>query len=237
MMNPMQSSAGNTRQVPEGYLAFFPNPLPPHPQFALDEEGVLALTNAEFHLGKLAQMAKSIPNPDLFAGMYVRREAILSSEIENISCTLDEVLEYEAEADINHGQSKSVEKVVKYVRAFNAGLERLGQAYKIDSTLLRNLHGILLEGEEEGNPGKFRPKQNWIGRVGTSAAEADFVPPPEQEMFQALGNLEYFINEHQSPMAPLVRCALAHAQFETIHPFTDGNGRIGRLLIALLSVR
>lgn len=233
-MNPMQSSAGNTRQVPEGYLAFFPNPLPPHPQFALDEEGVLALTNAEFHLGKLAQMAKSIPNPDLFAGMYVRREAILSSEIENISCTLDEVLEYEAEADINLGQSKSVEKVVKYVRAFNAGLERLGQTNKIDSTLLRNLHGILLEGEEEGNPGKFRPKQNWIGRVGTSAAEADFVPPPEQEMFQALGNLEYFINEHQSPMAPLVRCALAHAQFETIHPFTDGNGRIGRLLIALL---
>lgn len=233
-MIPMQSTAGKTRQAPEGYLAFFPNPLPPHPEIVLDEEGILALTNAEFHLGKLAQMAKSIPNPDLFAGMYVRREAILSSEIENILCTLDEVLEYEAEADINHGQSKSVEKVVKYVRAFNAGLERLGQTNKIDSTLLKDLHGILLEGEEEGNPGKFRPKQNWIGRVGSSAAEADFVPPPEQEMYQALGNLEYFINEYQSPMAPLVRCALAHAQFETIHPFTDGNGRIGRLLIALL---
>lgn len=233
-MIPMQSTAGKTRQVPEGYLAYFPNPLPPHPEIALDEEGILALTNAEFHLGKLAQMAKSIPNPDLFAGMYVRREAILSSEIENISCTLDEVLEYEAEADINHGQSKSVEKVVKYVRAFNAGLERLGQTNKIDSTLLKDLHGILLQGEDEGNPGTFRPRQNWIGRVGSSAAEADFVPPPEQEMYQALGNLEYFINEHQSPMVPLVRCALAHAQFETIHPFTDGNGRIGRLLIALL---
>lgn len=233
-MIPMQSTAGKTRQVPEGYLAFFPNPLPPHPELALDEEGVLALTNAEFHLGKLAQMAKSIPNPDLFAGMYVRREAILSSEIENILCTLDEVLEYEAEADINHGQNKSVEKVVKYVRAFNAGLERLGQTSRIDSTLLKDLHGILLQGEDEGNPGKFRPKQNWIGRVGSGAAEADFVPPPEQEMYQALGNLEYFINEHQSPMVPLVRCALAHAQFETIHPFTDGNGRIGRLLIALL---
>lgn len=233
-MIPMQSTAGKTRQVPEGYLAFFPNPLPPHPELALDEEGILALTNAEFHLGKLAQMAKSIPNPDLFAGMYVRREAILSSEIENILCTLDEVLEYEAEADINHGQNKSVEKVVKYVRAFNAGLERLGQTNRIDSTLLKDLHGILLQGEDEGNPGTFRPTQNWIGRVGSSAAEADFVPPPEQEMYQALGNLEYFINEHQSPMVPLVRCALAHAQFETIHPFTDGNGRIGRLLIALL---
>jgi len=234
-MNPTQSSAGRTRQVPEGYLAFVPNPLPPHPELALGDEGILALTNAEFQLGKLAQMAKSIPNPDLFAGMYVRREAILSSEIENISCTLDEVLEYEAEADLNHGQNKEVEKVVKYVRAFNVGLERLGQANnKIDSTLLKDLHGILLEGEEEGNPGQFRPRQNWIGRVGSSAVEADFVPPPEQEMYQALGNLEYFINEHQGPMAPLVRCALAHAQFETIHPFTDGNGRIGRLLIALM---
>jgi len=233
-MNPMQSSAGKTRQVPEGYLAFFPNPLPPHPNLSLDEEGVLALANAEFHLGNLARMAKSIPNPDLFAGMYVRREAILSSEIENISCTLDEVLEYEAEADINHGQNKEVEKVVKYVRAFNAGLARLGPQKKLDSALLKDLHGILLEGEADGNPGRFRPKQNWIGRIGSSAAEADFVPPPEQEMYQAVGNLEYFINEHQSPMASLVRCALAHAQFETIHPFTDGNGRIGRLLIALM---
>src|SRR5581483_11059040 len=230
----MQSSAGRTRQVREGYLAFFPSPLPPHPELALDEEGVLALTNAEFHLGKLAQMATSIPNPDLFAGMYVRREAILSSEIQNISCTLDEVLEYEAEADINHGQSKEVEKVVKYVRAFNTGLERLAEKKKLDSALLQELHGILMQGEEDGNPGKFRPKQNWIGRIGSSAAEADFVPPPEQEMYQALGNLEYFINEYQSAMAPLVRCALAHAQFETIHPFSDGNGRIGRLLIAMM---
>jgi Fic family protein len=234
-MNPMQSSAGRTRQVPEGYLAFFPDPLPPHPELVLDDEGVLALTKAEFELGRLAQMAKSIPNPDLFAGMYVRREAILSSEIENISCTLDEVLEFEAGSD--RGQSKAVAKVVKYVRAFHAGLERIGQTAKIDSVLLRDLHGILLQGEEEGNPGSLRPRQNWIGRAGSSAAEADFVPPPEQEMYQALGNLEYFINKHQSAMAPLVRCALAHAQFETIHPFTDGNGRIGRLLIALILCR
>jgi Fic family protein len=202
-------------------LAFVPDPLPPHPEFALDEAGVLALTNAEFQLGRLAQTAKSIPNPDLFAGMYVRREAILSSEIENILCTLDEVLEYEAEADINHGQSKAVEKVVKYVRAFNTGLERLRAADKVDSTLLKDLHGVLLEGEEEGHPGRFRPRQNWIGRVGSSAAEADFVPPPEQEMHQALGNLEYFINEHQSAMPPLVRCALAHAQCRIVQLFED----------------
>ena len=230
-MTPMQSSAGRTRQVPDGYLAFIPSPLPPHPEFELDEEGILALTNAEFHLGKLAQMAMSIPNP--FAGMYVRREAILSSEIENISCTLDEVLEYEARDEASRGHNREVEQVVRYVRAFNEGLKHLADG-KLDSALLKSLHGILLEGEKEGNPGGFRPKQNWIGRRGSSPAEADFVPPPEQEMFQSMGNLEYFINEHQSVMVPLVRCALAHAQFETIHPFTDGNGRIGRLLIALM---
>jgi Fic family protein len=232
-MIPMQSSAGKTRQVAEGYLAYIPNPLPPHPEFSLDEAGVLALTNAEFQLGQLAHMAKSIPNPALFAGMYVRREAILSSEIESISCTLDEVIEYEAEADTGHGHSKDVEQVVKYVHAFNEGLKRLTNE-KLSAALLKELHAILLEGEPEGNPGSFRPKQNWIGRKGSDAANADFVPPPDQEMYQSMGNLEYFINEYQSPMAPLVRCALAHAQFETIHPFSDGNGRIGRLLIALM---
>jgi len=231
-MNPMQSTAGSTRKESEGFLAFHPNPLPPHPAFALDEEGVLALTNADNALGQLAGKALSIPNPDLFVGMYVRREAILSSEIENISCTLDEVLQYEAEED-HRGHNKDVEQVVKYIQAFNEGLRRLPQE-KLGSTLLKSLHGILLAGEEKGNPGIFRPKQNWIGKEGSSAFEAQYVPPPEQQMFQSMANLEYFINEYQSPMAPLVRCALAHAQFETIHPFTDGNGRIGRLLIALM---
>jgi Fic family protein len=231
-MNPMQSSAGKTLKEPEGYLAFHPNPLPPHPAFALDEEGVLALANADHYLGQLAGKALSIPNPDLFVGMYVRREAILSSEIENISCTLDEVLQYEAEED-HRGHNKDVEQVVKYVKAFNEGLKRLPQE-KLGASLLKDLHGILLEGEAKGNPGVFRPKQNWIGREGQTAFEAQFVPPPEQQMYQSLANLEYFINEHQSPMPPLVRCALVHAQFETIHPFSDGNGRIGRLLIALM---
>jgi Fic family protein len=231
-MNPMQSSAGKTQKEPQGYLAFHPNPLPPHPPFALDEEGVLALTNADHYLGQLAGKALSIPNPDLFVGMYVRREAILSSEIENISCTLDEVLQYEAEVD-RHGHNKDVEQVVKYVRAFNEGLKRL-PAEKLGASLLKDLHGILLEGEANGNPGAFRPRQNWIGRQGSTAFDAQYVPPPEQQMYQSLGNLEYFINEHQSPMPPLVRCALVHAQFETIHPFTDGNGRMGRLLIALM---
>src|SRR5688500_8684430 len=106
----MQSSAGKTKQVPQGYLAFIPNPLPPHPDFTLDDAGVLALANAENRLGQLAAMAKSIPNPDLFVGMYVRREAILSSEIENISCTLDEVLQYESE-EVHSGHNKDVEQV------------------------------------------------------------------------------------------------------------------------------
>ena len=224
-MHPMQSATGKTLQTREGYLAFIPNPLPPHPEFKLDQEGVLALTNAEHWLGRLAHMANAIPNPDLFVGMYVRREAILSSEIENITCTLDDVLEYEANPKTNRGHNKEIAQVVKYVRAFHEGLRRL-ETEKLDSALLKDLHALLLEGEEEGNPGAFRPKQTWIGRRGSSAAEADFVPPPEQEMFRALGNLEYFINEYQGTMPPLVRCALAHVQFETIHPFTDGNGRI-----------
>lgn len=231
-MRPMQSSVGKTQPVPEGYLAFFPHPLPPHPEFVLDQDGVLALTKAEFHLGKLAQIGQSIPNPDLFVGMYVRREAIMSSEIENISCTLDEVLEYEAE-EVHRSHNKDVEQVVNYVRAFNEGMKRLPHE-RMSGSLLKDLHGILLTGEDKGNPGSFRVRQNWIGREGSTACEAEYVPPPEQQMFQSMGNLEYFINEYQSPMAPLVLCALVHAQFETIHPFTDGNGRMGRLLIALM---
>lgn len=231
-MNQMQSTAGRTQREPEGYLAFHPTPLPPHPAFTLDEEGVLALANADHYLGQLAGKALSIPNPDLFVGMYVRREAILSSEIENISCTLDEVLQYEADED-HQGHNKDVEQVVKYIKAFNEGLKRLPQD-KLGSSLLKDLHGMLLEGEEKGNPGAFRPRQNWIGKEGSTAFEAQYVPPPEAQMYQSLANLDYFINEYQSPMPPLVRCALAHAQFETIHPFTDGNGRMGRLLIALM---
>jgi Fic family protein len=227
----MQSSAGRTERVADGYLAFHPNPLPPHPEFVLDAEGVLALTNAEFHLGKLAQVAATIPNPDLFAGMYLRREAILSSEIENISSTLDEVLQYE-EAEQGDGNT-DVAKVVNYVRAFREGAQRLNKE-KLTTALLKDLHGILLQGDEEALPGRYREKQNWIGRKGVPLANADFVPPPQQVMLERLMNLDYFINEHQSPMTPLVMCAIAHAQFETIHPFKDGNGRIGRLLIALM---
>ena len=231
-MNPMQSTAGRTHPTPNGYLAFHPNPLPPHPEFVLDAEGVLALTDAEFQLGKLAQVAATIPNPDLFAGMYLRREAILSSEIENISSTLDEVLQYEAEDEHSDG-STDIAQVVNYVRAFREGAKRLEQE-KLTASLLKDLHGILLHGDEDALPGRYREKQNWIGRKGANEINADFVPPPQQVMLELLMNLDYFINEYQSPLAPLVSCALAHAQFETIHPFKDGNGRIGRLLIALM---
>ena len=231
-MKPMQSSAGRTQELAEGYLAFLPTPLPPHPEFVLDQEGVRALTEAEYHLGQLARMAKSIPNPDLFVGMYVRREAILSSQIENIVCSLDEVLEYEADAAAG-GHNKDVAQVVNYVHAVNEGLRRIPDE-KLSAALLKDLHGILLAGREAANPGAFRTRQNWVGRKGSNEATADFVPPPEPQMLQSLGNLEYFINEYQHPMPALVRCALVHAQFETIHPFVDGNGRIGRLLIALM---
>jgi Fic family protein len=177
-------------------------------------------------------MAKSIPNPDLFVGMYVRREAILSSQIENIACSLEEVLEYEG-GTASGSHNKDVAQVVNYVRAVNEGLRRL-EREKLSAALLRDLHAILVAGDEAANPGSFRTRQNWVGPRGSDAGTADFVPPPEMQMLQSLGNLEYFVSEYQNPMPALVRCALAHAQFETIHPFTEGNGRIGRLLIALM---
>lgn len=231
-MQEFQSSAGRTQRVPQGYFAFFPNPLPPHPALTLDPEGIRALTDAEYHLGQLARVATSIPNPDLFVGMYVRREAVLSSQIEDIACSLDEVLQYEADG-APEGHNKDIVQVVNYVHAVNEGLRRL-RSEKLSAALLRDLHAILLAGREAANPGAFRTRQNWVGRKGSNEATADFVPPPEEQMLQSLGNLEYFINEYQDPMSPLVRCALAHAQFETIHPFLDGNGRIGRLLVALM---
>lgn len=234
-MAPMHSAAGKTVQTESGYLAFLPAPLPPAPAFVLDNEGVLMLTEAESALGKLEGMAKSIPDPDLFVGMYVRREAVLSSRIEDIACTLEEVLEFESGAG-SPGHNKEIEQVVNYVRACNDGLRRL-DGEKLDRMLLKDMHGILLAGNEKANPGTFRPGQNWVGRKGATVFEAEFVPPPVEHMQLSLMNLDYFVNEYQGPLPPLVSCALAHAQFETIHPFSDGNGRIGRLLIVLMLAR
>jgi len=165
--------------------------------------------------------------------MYVRHEAVLSSQIEGTQSTLEDVLEYEVDAS-GAARPKDVEEVVNYVAAMNHGLRRLAEL-PLSLRLLKEIHAELLKGVrgQERQPGEFRTSQNWIGPIGCTLASAEFVPPPPHEMTQALGEFEKFLRERQQ-LPLLIQCGLAHAQFETIHPFLDGNGRVGRLLITLL---
>lgn len=231
-MLPCNSRAGKTIQQSTGYVSYQPAALPPTPPLAFDAEMIQLLSEADLALGKLAGIAELLPNPDLFVAMYVRKEAVLSSQIEGIQCTLDEVLEQEAsETGV---QTKDIGEVVNYVHAMNYGISRLS-SLPLSLRLLREVHGQLLAGVrgENKDPGEFRKSQNWIGPQGCTLASATFVPPALPDMDQALDNLEKFLHERDS--LPLtIQCALVHAQFETIHPFLDGNGRLGRLLVALL---
>ena len=194
-----------------------------------------ALSQADQAVGRLDGLTKTLPNPDLFVAMYVRREAVLSSQIEGTQSTLEDVLTFELN-DKGRELPKDVEEVVNYVRATNYGLERLS-TLPLSLRLIKEIHSELLRGVRgrDRRPGEFRKTQNWIGPSNSSLAQATFVPPPPQEMTQALGNLENFLHEeHRLPA--LIECSLVHAQFETIHPFLDGNGRVGRLLITFLLV-
>jgi Fic family protein len=218
---------------PTGYRAFLPAPLPPDPPIRLDGEMARLLSDADRALGRLDGVATILPNPDLFVAMYVRHEAVLSSQIEGTRSTLEDVLAWEA-----NGRGKQVpgdvEEVVNYVRAMNRGLERLN-ALPLSLRLIREIHAELLKGVRGGerSPGEFRKTQNWIGPKGCTLADADFVPPPPHELMAALGDFEKFLHDREA-LAVLVQCGVVHAQFETIHPFLDGNGRIGRLLVTLL---
>lgn len=178
-------------------------------------------------------MANILPDPDLFVAMYVRREAVLSSQIEGTQSSLDDVLEFEAQPHTRR-VPPDVTDIVNYVRAMNYGLERL-QTLPLSGRLIREIHEQLRTGArgENRQPGEFRTSQNWIGPPGASLASASFVPPPPSELQQALHDFERFLH-NQSDMPILIHAALAHAQFETIHPFLDGNGRVGRLLITFL---
>jgi Fic family protein len=215
----------------EGYRAFIPAPLPPHPALAFDAQLATVLAKAGTALGRLDGVAATLPNPELFVAMYVRREAVLSSQIEGTQSTLDDVLAFEIDPD-RQSLPADIKEVVNYVTAMNYGLERLG-TLPLSLRLLREIHGLLMTGTRGGNksPGQFRENQNWIG--GPTLVDAAFIPPPPHEMRTALGNLERFLHD-SGGLDPLIVCALAHAQFETIHPFLDGNGRVGRLLITFL---
>ena len=217
----------------DGYRAFLPAPLPPDPPVQMSGRLGTLLSDADATLGRLDGAVFTLPNPDLFVFMYVRKEAVLSSQIEGTQSSLQNLLAAEARL-FDPTSPDDVGEVLNYVRAMRHGLRRLSEL-PVSIRLLREIHAELMRGVRGGDlmPGELRTRQNWIGPAGATVREARFVPPPPDVVPQALADLERFL--HASDELPLlVRVGLAHAQFETIHPFLDGNGRIGRLLITLL---
>ncbi|MDE2113044.1 MAG: Fic family protein [Alphaproteobacteria bacterium] len=232
-MSQARNRSGTYQQQYAGYRAFIPAPLPPTPPVDLSGDLHRLLSEADLALGRLDGSIQTLPNPDLFVLMYVRKEAVLSSQIEGTQSSLQDLLS--AEAKIYAPKSpKDVAEVVNYVAAMNHGLARLADL-PVSVRLIREIHEKLLTGVRGSRlaPGELRRTQNWIGPGGCTLTEATFVPPPPDVVPQALGDLEKFLHgETNLPL--LVKIGLAHAQFETIHPFLDGNGRVGRLLITFL---
>ncbi len=225
--------AGRYVAQPQGYRAFVPVALPPEPPVRLNGELQALLSQADQSLGRLDGSIQTLPDPDLLVFMYVRKEAVLSSQIEGTQSSLQDVLA--AEASIRSpNQPRDVGEVINYVTAMDYGLDRL-ETLPISVRLIREIHTRLLHGVRgsQMQPGELRTSQNWIGPAGCTLNEATFVPPPHHEVPNALGALETFIH-NPSELPVLVQVGLIHAQFETIHPFLDGNGRVGRLLITFL---
>lgn len=215
------------------YYSFFPTPLQSLRQLNLTEETYRTLSACSRKLGELEGMLYFVPNADMYLTMYVRKEALLSSQIEGTQCTFDDLLS-PSQTQLHH---KDVADVVNYVRAVDRGVELL-KKMPLCTRLLRQVHAVLLDGVRgtEKNPGELRSSQNWIGPSGCTIATASFVPPNIEDLSNTLQDLERFINEPQVEMDPIVRAALVHYQFETALPFLDGNGRLGRLLITLMLI-
>ncbi len=230
---PASQRAGLYLPQLEGYRAFIPKPLPPSPPIQIDGELQVLLSKADRALGRLDGSIQTLPHPDMFVFMYVRKEAVLSSQIEGTQSSLHDVLAAEAKI-LSKNQPSDVDEVVNYIKAMNHGLERL-PSLPVSVRLIREIHEKLLEGARGSHltPGEVRTSQNWIGPSGCLLSEATFVPPPPHEVKQHLSDLEKFVHKN-SQLPLLVKIGLVHLQFETIHPFLDGNGRIGRLLITLL---
>jgi Fic family protein len=233
---PNANRAGRFEQQPSGYRAFIPAPLPPDPSIDLDLDMVSLLSDAERALGRLDGTIKTVPDPDFFIAMYVRREAVLSSQIEGTQSTLEDLLAAELGPTVR-SVPDDIDEIVNYVAAMNYGLTRLGEL-PLSLRLIREIHKELLQGGRgaHATPGEFRRTQNWIGPAGASLTKATFVPPPVPEMKAALSAFEKYLHA-PSGLPLLVDVGLAHAQFETIHPFLDGNGRVGRLLITFMLVQ
>lgn len=215
--------------------AFFPAPLPPRPPVRLDAPLQDLLERANLAVGRLDGVATLLPDADLFLYSYIRKEAVLSSQIEGTQSSLSELLLFETTA-MPGAPLDDVAEVSRYVAAMNHGLKRMTEGFPLSLRLMREMHAILLKNARGANkePGEFRRTQNWIG--GTRPGNAFYVPPPPHEVLPALGALERFIHDEPQRVSPLMKAGLAHVQFESIHPFLDGNGRLGRLLIALVLV-
>jgi len=219
-----------------GYQAYVPKPLPPDPPVQFDDELQELLSEADRALARLDGMTSVLPNADLFVAMYVKKEALLSAQIEGTQASLQGVLEFEADMvpgdDINE-----VKEVINYIRAMNDGLARSGREL-FSTEILLEIHRILLKGTRGGKkePGKIRSVQNWIGPPGSTIHSAVFIPPPPEQVVALLQDLERFILASDR-IPPLIKIGLVHAQFETIHPFIDGNGRMGRLIITFYLCR
>jgi len=234
----MANHSGTTRsgqyiRQPSGYKAFMPAPLPPDPPVELDGELHTLLSDADRALGRLDGSIQTLPNPDLFVAMYVRKEAVLSSQIEGTQSSLQDVLKAEARI-LSPEAPDDVDEIFNYIHAMRHGLERL-TTLPVSVRLIREIHAHLLRGGRghKLTPGDLRSTQNWIGPQGCTLREATFVPPPPHELPNLLGDLENYLHQNQQ-LPVLIAIGLAHAQFETIHPFLDGNGRVGRLLITFL---
>lgn len=224
---------GRLVDCPGGYRAYVPAPLPP--PLAWSEGLMVGLSSADRAVGRLAGEGRRLPNPHLLIRPFVRKEAVLSSRIEGTQATLGELLAAEAGATVERSPA-DLREVGNYVAALEYALERL-ETLPMSLRLVREMHECLMRGVrgDAATPGEFRRSQNWIGPPGCTLNEATYVPPPPAELMQCLGAWELFL--HDDTLPPLLHAALVHAQFEAVHPFLDGNGRVGRLLITLLLVK
>ncbi|MDD2401294.1 MAG: Fic family protein [Clostridia bacterium] len=228
----MKNRAGEYKTNLSGelqYKSFLPKKLPPNPPIDYDKDIIHILSKTNRSLGILEGISSQVPNVNLFVSMYVKKEALLSSQIEGTQATLEDILD----PDVEENTNRHVADVINYIKAFQYGKKRLNDL-PISSRLLKEIHEVLMcdvRGSEK-NPGEFRRSQNWIGSQGSTLKNAKYVPPNVEDMIEAISEFEKFLNEDDD-IDPLIKIGLAHYQFETIHPFLDGNGRIGRLLITL----
>lgn len=233
----MQNRAGKSVQNFSGesaYYSFLPSQLPPDPPINTDSEMWELLLRAHKAIALLNGLSDRIPNVNLFISMYVRKEALVSSQIEGTQCTLDDMLNPAIDANVN----ADVSDVVNYVRAISFAIRRLDEL-PLCNRLIRETHAVLMNSVRgcDKTPGEFRASQNWIGGYGSTLKNARYIPPNPQDMVDCMTGLEKYINDESDATDPLIKAALIHYQFETIHPFLDGNGRVGRLLITLFLIQ